>query len=57
MGGQLYPERLVNLGFKPDGYYFLNSVKSGKVLEVKDASTADSAVVDQWSNNGGNHQK
>lgn len=39
------------------GYYYLTNVNSNKVLEVKDQSTANGAAVDQWSNNGGNHQK
>lgn len=38
-------------------YYVLTNLKSGKVLDVSNASNAQGAPIIQWSNNNGNNQK
>jgi hypothetical protein len=44
--------------FDPNkGFYKIVARNSGKVLDVSGASTADEAVVQQWSWNGNNNQK
>jgi hypothetical protein len=45
-----------SLDYDTAGYQRLVNKKSSKVLEVPSESTADGAVLDQWSDNGGDHQ-
>jgi hypothetical protein len=40
-----------------DGYWTLQVVSSGKVLDVDGVSTADGALIHQWDSWGGNNQK
>jgi hypothetical protein len=39
----------------PEGYFFIRSVFSGKVLDVKDGSTADGAPVILWDRKPADH--
>jgi hypothetical protein len=39
------------------GYYTVQNVHSGKLLEVSGSSTKNSALVDQWSSTGANNQQ
>jgi hypothetical protein len=39
------------------GYYYVESVNSGKVLDVISGATTNGAWIDQWSNNGGKNQQ
>ena len=41
----------------PNGTYRLLNRKSGKALEVQNGSSANGALIDQWSYTGGNNQK
>jgi len=40
-----------------DGYWKIIKVNSGKGLDIKDVSTAQNALVHQWSYVGGNNQQ
>jgi hypothetical protein len=39
------------------GYYKIVSRSSGKVLDVPGASTANGAIIEQWTDNGGQNQQ
>ena len=41
----------------PTGYNKIVSRSSGKVLDVPGASTADGAIIEQWTDNGGQNQQ
>ncbi|MBA2681989.1 MAG: RICIN domain-containing protein [Ktedonobacteraceae bacterium] len=43
--------------FNPSAHYKIVSVNSGKALDVVGGSTANGALVDQWTDSGANNQK
>ena len=55
IGGQANQKFIINdLG---TGYFSIVNVNSGKCLEVKDASTSNFAIIQQWTYSGANNQQ
>ncbi len=48
---------ITNSGALANGTYKILSRNSGKALDVKDVSTSNGALIQQWADNGGNNQK